>query len=143
MKLYTWVLSRVIFVVLAIAVLLLLSSGNPEATKAGQLSPKYDPTTEVVTTGVVEEVRIFDCLLSGGPGIHLALRTNTKPLIVHVAPTRFTEAQQFTVAKGDQVKTTGAKVRYRGGEALIAREIATQDQIFTFRRPDGKPLWEE
>ena len=98
---------------------------------------------ELVMTGVVEDVQVFQCPLSAGGGTHLALRTESGLLIVHVAPTAFLTNHEFMVADGDRVKIVGSKVRDRGADALIAREITRRNQTFIFRRPDGKPLWEE
>jgi len=143
MKLQTLVLSRVLFVVIAIAILILLSSVNPRPVKSDEVSLKYNPMTESAVTGVVEDVQVFPCSLSAGLGTHLALRNDSGPLIVHVVPSGFLASHELIVANGDQVKIVGSKVRYRGADALIAREITMRNQTFIFRRPDGKPLWEE
>ncbi len=143
MKLQTLVLSRVLFIIVAIAVVILLSSVNPRPVKSDQVSLKYDPTAELAVTGVVEDVQVFPCSLSAGLGTHLALRTESGLLIVHVAPTAFLMGHHFMVADGDRVEIVGSKVRYRGADALIARTITRSNQTFILRRPDGKPLWEE
>ena len=143
MKLQTLVLSRALFIIAAIAVLALISSVNPRPVKSDQAPLKYDPMAEVVVVGVVEDVQVFLCSLSAGLGTHLALRTETGMLIVHVAPTAFLMSHEFPITKGDQVEIVGSKVRYRGADALIARTITRRNQTFIFRRPDGKPLWEE
>lgn len=105
MKLQTLVLSRVLFIIAAVAILVLLSSVNPRPVKSGEVLLKYDLTAERTITGVVEDVRVFQCPLSAGLGTHLALRTENGP--------------------------------------LIAREITSRNRTFIFRRPNGKPLWEE
>jgi hypothetical protein len=64
-------------------------------------------------------------------------------VIVHVAPTRLIGTYELIVASGDHVKIVGSKVRYQGADALIAREIMSRNRTFIFRRPNGKPLWEE
>lgn len=143
MKLQTLVLSRVLFIIAAVAILVLLSSVNPRPAKSGEVLLKYDPTAERAITGVVEDVQVFQCPLSAGLGTHLALRTETGPLIVHVAPIGFLASYEFIVSNGDQVKILGSRVRYRGADGLIAREITSRNRTFIFRRPNGKPLWEE
>ncbi len=143
MKLQTLVLSRVLFIIVAIAVLVLISSVNPRPVKSDQASLKYDPMAEVAVAGVVEDVQVFLCSLSAGLGTHLTLRTESGMLIVHVAPTAFLMSHEFAIAKGDQVEIVGSKVRYRGADALIARTITRRNQTFILRRSDGKPLWEE
>jgi DNA/RNA endonuclease YhcR with UshA esterase domain len=143
MKLQTLVVSRVLFIIVAIAVLVLLFSVNPRPVSSGQASLKYDSMAEVAVAGVVEDVQVFPCSLSEGLGTHLALRTQSGMLVVHVAPTAFLMSHEFAIAKGDQVEIVGSKKHYRGADALIARTITRRDKTFIFRRPDGKPLWEE
>jgi len=116
---------------------------NPRPAKSGEVLLKYDPIAERTITGVIEQVQVFQCPLSAGLGTHLALRTKTGLLIVHVAPTGFLAGHEFIVSNGDQVKIVVSRVRYRGADALIAREITSRKQTFIFRRPNGKPLWEE
>jgi hypothetical protein len=142
MKLQTLVLGRVLFIIIVIAVVVLLSSVNPRPVKSDQASLKYDPMAELAITGIVDDVQVIQCPLSAG-GTHLVLRAEGRPLIVHVAPTAFLASQEFIVATGDQLRIVGSKVRYRGADALIAREITRRNQIFTVRRPDGKPLREK
>ncbi len=143
MKLQTLVLGRLVFIVVAIFVLILLFSVNPRSVKSDQVSLQYNPMTEMAVTGVVDGVQISPYSMSAGFGVRLALRTDNGPLIVHVAPCRFLANHEFKVCKGDQVKIVGSKVRYQGADALIAREITRRNQTFIFRRPDGKPFWEE
>jgi hypothetical protein len=143
LQLRTWVLSRILFIVVAIAVVVLLSSVNPRPTKSDQVSLNYDPRTELATTGIVEDVQVFQYPLSAGLGTHLVLRTESGTVIVHVAPARLSRTYELTVASADHVKIVGAKVRYAGADALIGREITSRNRTFIFRRPNGKPLWEE
>jgi len=143
MKLQTLVLSRVLFIVAAVAILVLLSSVNPRPVKSGEALLKYDPTAERAIAGVVEDVQAFQCPLSAGLSTHLALRTESGPLIVHVAPVGFLAGHEFIVSNGDWVKIVGSRVRYQGADALIAREITIRNRTFIFRRHNGKPLWEE
>lgn len=141
MKLQTLVLGRVLFIIIVIAVVVLLSSVSPRPVKSDQASLKYDPMAELAITGIVDDVQVIQCPLSAGIGTHLVLRA--EGLIVHVAPTAFLASHEFIVATGDQLRIVGSKVRYRGADALIAREITRRNQILTVRRPDGKPLWEK
>ena len=46
MKLQTLVLGRVLFIVVAVAILVLLPSVNPRPVKSGEALLKYDPTAE-------------------------------------------------------------------------------------------------
>jgi hypothetical protein len=85
MKLQTLVLSRVLFSIVVIAVVVLLASVNPRPVKSDQASLKYDPMAELTITGIVEGVQVVQCPLSAGVGTHLAVRIEGGTRIVHVA----------------------------------------------------------
>jgi hypothetical protein len=74
MKLQTLVLGRVLFIVAAVAILVLLSSVNPRPVKSGEALLKYDPTAERAIAGVVEDMQVFQCPLSAGLGGEILTR---------------------------------------------------------------------
>lgn len=97
----------------------------------------YDPATETTVTGTVEDVVQVSHQGRGGPGTHLKLKTEAGVVDVHVGPTRYVEAQKFSLAKGDQITVTGSKVN----NAVIAREIKKGDATLTLRDAQGVPKW--
>ena len=96
----------------------------------------YDPATETTVAGTVEDV-VQIAHQGRGSGTHLKLKTDAGVVHVHVGPTRYLEAQKFSVAKGDQITVTGSKVK----NAVIAREIKKGDTSITLRDAQGVPKW--
>lgn len=105
-------------------------------------APQYDPAKEVTIKGVVEEVKDFQCPVSGGMGAHLIVKTDKGLVTVHLALSKFLSFYGFGFAKGDQVEVIGAKAKVGDDEnALLARKIERGNQTFAFRDKNGKALW--
>lgn len=128
-----------VFAVVAISVLLLILGVNFHPPVYVQGAALYNPSNEITTTGVVQEVQEFDCPVSEGElGSHLMLKTGDGVLQVHLAPVRIMSGQNLSFAPGDQIKVIGSKVRIAGQNGMIAREITRGNEIYTFRDRDGK-----
>ncbi len=109
-----------------------------------QRNPKvlYDPATETKISGTIEEVKEFQCPVSGTVGYHLALRTGDGVVMVHVASSKFMKEYEIVFDKGQHIDVVGSKVKLEDGEvAVLAREIVRGQSTFTFRDKQGKPLW--
>jgi DNA/RNA endonuclease YhcR with UshA esterase domain len=105
-------------------------------------TPKYDKSTEVKVSGVVTDVKDYDCPISGTLGAHVSIQPEQGPAIeVHVAATKYVKNYEMVFAKGDKVEVLGSKVQFNGADAIIAREITRGQDTFTFRDGNGKPLW--
>jgi DNA/RNA endonuclease YhcR with UshA esterase domain len=105
-------------------------------------APKYDKSTEVKVSGVVTDVKDYDCPISGTLGAHVSIQPEQGPAIeVHVAATKYVKNYEMVFAKGDKVQVLGSKVQFNGTDAIIAREITRGQDTFTFRDGNGKPLW--
>lgn len=101
----------------------------------------YNPSNEIVTTGVVSDVHEFACPASEGElGQHFMLIAPDKNYEIHLAPSRVMRSVKWAFKDGDKIEVRGARVRFHGKEGLIARQIARGDEIFTFRDPQGKLL---
>jgi len=114
------------------------------ATAVGQKAArvKYNPATETKFTGTIEEVKEFQCPVSGTVGYHLVLRSGEQVHIVHVAASKFLRDYEIVFAKGEQVQVLGSKVTLEGGEeGVLAREITRGQSTYAFRDKDGNPLW--
>jgi len=127
--------------VLAIGILFLLA-----VTLAWSQAPaggfSYDVSKEVTIKGVVEEVKDFQCPVSGGMGAHLVVKTDKGLVTVHLALSKFLSEYGFAFAKGDQVEVVGMKAKVGDDEnAILARKIDRGNQTFTFRDKAGRPLW--
>ena len=130
----TWRLALLLVVVSGLLVLSLHAQKAPKV--------KYDPANEVRLTGVIEEVKNFECPVSGTMGFHIVLRSGDQSQIVHVAASKFIKEYEITFEKGDRIEVVGSKATLEGGEtAILAREITRGQSTYAFRDKDGKPLW--
>jgi DNA/RNA endonuclease YhcR with UshA esterase domain len=104
--------------------------------------PKYDPATEAVFKGTVQEVRDRQCPVSGGIGSHVILKLeNGTTIEVHLASKKFVDEYELVFNVGDQLEVTGSKVIFEGVETIFAREVKRGNDVFVFRDKDGKPVW--
>lgn len=134
----TWSL---IILVLALSMAVASASPNQSATPGAGV-PKYDPATESVFKGTVQEVRDRQCPVSGGLGSHVILKlTNGTTIEVHLASTKFVKTYELVLNIGDQLEVTGSKVKFEGVDTIFAREIKRGNDVFVFRDKDGKPVW--
>ena len=104
--------------------------------------PQYDKSNEVRVSGTVQDVRDYQCPISGTLGSHLTLKTNSGGLVeVHLAATKYTKSYEMIFAKGDAVEVLGSRVMWDGVDTVLAREITRKQETFMFRDKEGKPLW--
>ena len=106
----------------------------------GARARMYDPAMETTIAGTVEEVKTV-AGRHGWHGTHLMLQTGKKILDVHLGPESFLKVKGFSFAKGDRVEVVGSKVNYKGGEALVAREIKKGGETLVLRDAQGIPQW--
>jgi DNA/RNA endonuclease YhcR with UshA esterase domain len=129
-----------ILLILALTATLTPASAQSSAPKAGV--PKYDPATEAVFKGTVQEVRDRQCPVSGGMGSHVVLKLeNGTTIEVHLASTKFVKEYELAFQVGDQLEVTGSKVIFEGVETIFAREVKRGNDVYVFRDKDGKPVW--
>jgi len=127
--------------ILAVGVFFLVAM-SPAWAQAPTSVPKYDISNEVTIKGVVQEVKDFQCPVSGGMGAHLIVKTDKGVVTVHLALTKFLSEYGFNFAKGDEVVITGIKAKVGDDEnSILARKIDRGNQTFTFRDKEGRPLW--
>jgi hypothetical protein len=126
--------SRSVFIV-AVAGLLMSAAGAQSVSKTG---PKYDVKNEVKIKGVVEEVRQVP-----GPfeGTHLVVKTDSKTVVVHVAPADFLKDIDTSFKVGDEVEVVGCKAPDATEEEILAREITVGQNTTTLRDDKGVPVW--
>jgi hypothetical protein len=125
---------------LLIAVLALPFSYAQVGPGAGRRARMYNPATETTVKGTVEEVKTVSGR-RGWHGIHLMLKTEDKTLDVHLGPEAFLKEKGFSFAKGDELEVLGSRTTYRGGEAIIAREVKKGGETLVLRNEQGIPQW--
>ena len=124
-----------------LAVGILLAMGVAWA-QAPANAPKYDVANEVTIKGVIDEVKDFQCPVSGGMGAHLVVKTDKGLVTVHLALSKFMSEYGLSFAKGDEVVITGVRAKVGDDDnAILARKIERGNQTFVFRDKEGKPLW--
>jgi len=125
--------------ILAVGILLAMSVAWAQAPAN---APKYDVANELTIKGVIDEVKDFQCPVSGGMGAHLVVKTDKGLVTVHLALSKFMSEYGLSFAKGDEVVITGVKAKVGDDEnAILARKIERGNQTFVFRDKEGKPLW--
>jgi hypothetical protein len=105
---------------------------------AQKTGPKYDSANEVKVKGVVEDIREVPGEFEG---THLVVKTDSKTVLVHVAPADFLKEIDTSFAKGDQVQVVGAKAPNAPEEEILAREIVDGQNTTTLRDSNGIPVW--
>ena len=128
---------RCMFIVASTVCLLVVAVAAQKAARF-----KYDPASETKITGVVEEVKEYQCPVSGTLGYHLVLRSGEQLHVIHVAASKFLRDYEIEFAKGEQLEVLGVKVKLESGEeGIMAREIKRGQNTYAFRDKDGNPLW--
>ncbi|PYP85973.1 MAG: hypothetical protein DMG65_19855 [Candidatus Angelobacter sp. Gp1-AA117] len=103
--------------------------------------PKYDLSHQQVFTGIVGQLKDYQCPVSGMIGTHLALKEITETLEVHMAPAAFMKEYGIVIHPGEKVQVTGVKVLFDGKPAVLARSVSVRNETFSFRDEKGRPLW--
>jgi hypothetical protein len=129
----------VVFLILALTVALAPAFA---AQKTAPGVPKYDPTTEAVFKGTVQEVTDRQCPVSGGMGSHVLLKlADGSTIEVHLATTKFVKIYELVINKGDEIEVTGSKVKFEGVDTIFARQVKHGNDTYVFRDKDGNPVW--
>ena len=103
---------------------------------------RYDPANTVYLSGAVQDVReaVDPPALRG---VHVSLNLGKKIIEVYIAPASFLKTFGISVAKGDQLQFSGSKIRYRGADLVLARQIRKDKDILVLRDENGNPYWED
>jgi hypothetical protein len=131
---------RIILLVAVALTFTLVETSAQRRRGQGSGMPRYDTSTEVVVRGTVGKVESHTGRM-GWAGTHLVVRFDAETLTVHVGPSSYLAQQGFSFAEGDQIEVTGSKVRFEGGDVLVAREIRVGDKSLTLRNRQGIPAW--
>ncbi len=123
---------------LFIAALVTCISSATWGQHAAKTGPKYDSANEVKIKGVILEVREVP---GESEGTQLVVKTDTKTVLVRVAPADFLKEIDTTFNKGDEVVVVGAKAPDSPDEAILAREITDGSNTATLRDDKGIPIW--
>jgi hypothetical protein len=125
------------------ALVAVLSVPAVEGQKSRSITPapRYNPTAEIRVRGTIQEVTYFMCPVSGGSGAHLRLDASQQTVEVHLAPSWFVERYRMKFRLGAKVEVVGVRYSRRGETGLMARQVESSEGVYSFRDPDGNPLW--
>jgi len=128
-----------VFAVAVTTILLLVLGVSFHEPVTAQGAALYNPATEDIVKGVVQEEQDFDCPVSEGElGSHLMLKTAQGVLQVHLAPTRLMSKRSLSYSAGDLIEVRGSRIQLAGMNGIIAREITRGNETVTFRDGQGK-----
>ena len=129
------------FVTLSTAAILPGSSGaqtpqaQPRSTQASAHAVVYETTKEVIVVGTV--VSYSENGTSRPNGAHVVVHTPTGNVDVHLGPSSYLRANNFTLAAGDAVRFVGAMSSTETGGVLLARIAQKGSQALAIRSTQG------
>ncbi len=109
------------------------AGGRPQARP-------YDPATEVTLVGAVESVT-NQTGRRGMTGLHIALKTESETVAVHLGPAWFLHDQGMAVAVHDELEVVGSRVTIDGKDIVLARSVTKGQVTATLRDEQGIPRW--
>jgi len=131
--------------VFGLYLLMLLAGGTflagQDKTSASHEMYPYENGKQVVISGVVQEVKAYQCPVTGTVGAHITVATSASTIEVHLAPVSFLKQYEIVINKGDRVEIQGARIQYENKPALLAKVVAIDKTTYAFRDPAGRPLW--
>jgi DNA/RNA endonuclease YhcR with UshA esterase domain len=136
---------KTIRIILGLCLLMVLAGGislvAQSKTPASRETYPYDNSNQVIVIGVVEDVKDYQCPVTGTVGTHITVRRATGTIEVHLAPATFMKHYEIVVNKGDNIEIQGSKILFEGKPALLAKAVAIDRTTYAFRDAAGKPLW--
>lgn len=103
--------------------------------------PTYKMADEVKWKGTVEQVKNYECSISGTVGTHLVVKIDSEKYEAHIAPLKFLEEYGIQLKEGDSITLFATKVKFGEGTALLVRAIERENDQFFFRDQEGLPIW--
>lgn len=116
-------------------------AATQEQNSSGNAVPAYNTAQEQTFSGTVQEVKDYQCPVSGTIGSHIAVKGGAEMVEIHLAPAKFLKDYDIVLKPGDQVKITGIKFVFQGKPAMLARVVVDGQNTFTFRSDKGRPEW--
>ncbi len=122
----------------------------PQEKKLLPEIPRYDPANQATLVGTVQQVKEYQCPISGTIGSHLSVNAGDGSVVeVHLAPGAFVKEYSILIRPGDEVTIVGMKTIFAGKRAMLAKTISlnrnvnkeTYQDTYAFRDERGKPLW--
>ena len=128
---------------LRVAVALAMSTASAQADSAAakNRAGAYDATQSVSLTGVTV-IRVDTVQAATGASLSAVLASGNDSVTAWLAPVSFLTANAITLAAGDVIDISGAKVSMAGKPSLIATEIKKGEAKVVLRdKATGAPAW--
>ncbi|HEY6972634.1 MAG TPA: hypothetical protein VJA94_25725 [Candidatus Angelobacter sp.] len=103
--------------------------------------PAYNVAQEQTFSGIIKEVKEYQCPVTGTVGAHISVAGDFTTLEVHLAPAKFLKDYEIVLKQGDRVTIRGIRFEFDGKPAMLARTVSSGQNTFTFRDPKGRPEW--
>ena len=100
----------------------------------------FDPAALTTIQGEVVEIQRVD-RGRRHRGVHLTVAVGSERVAVHLGPDFYVDAQPVTLARGDAVEVTGARITFDGAPAIVAQEVRRGVDVLKLREASGVPLW--
>lgn len=107
----------------------------------GAYGKMYDPKTVETVKGEVVKVDLVAPMKGMSAGVHLALKTDTETISVHLGPSWYLENQDVKLQPKDTIEITGSRVTLVGKPAIIAAQVKKGDETLKLRDDAGFPVW--
>jgi hypothetical protein len=102
---------------------------------------KYNPSTEITIEGNALYVADYPTK-SDWTGVFAVMRDPRGGEIeVHLAPSFFLSKEGIELHTGDAMKVAGSRVKWHGGDIILARELDAQGKSAQLRDAEGKRRW--
>ena len=113
-------------------------SPRPNVTPSSSVSSRalvYHATREITVVGTVLEFR--ENSTTPPIGAHVTVQAGSGKVDVHLGPSSFLRANNFSLAPGDSVRFIGAMATARNGSVFLARIAQKGTQAIAVRSPQG------
>lgn len=129
------------FLLTVVTVAQSLRVASAPANAVNEQDPRYDPARVVNILGTVVEIHE---VAYPGPlsGLHLAVKADAGTIDAYLGPLDFLKGFEVTFAKGDRIQVVGSKVKFRGSDVVLAREVSRDGTTLYLRDERGRPYWE-
>ncbi len=112
--------------------------------KAPRNTPQYDVANEVTFKGVVEEVREFQCPVSGALDGHITVKADDgKTFLVHLASPKFLKEYGISFAKATASKCLEPRPRWESKKISWRARSSVGTKTFCFETKTANPCGSE
>jgi hypothetical protein len=108
---------------------------QPRSAQISARAAAYESTKELIVVGTV--VSYLEHGTSRPNGAHVVVQTSTGKVDVHLGPSSYLRANNFTLAAGDSVRFVGAMSSTETGGVLLARIAQRGSQALAIRSTQG------